>query len=88
MTTPTPERNEEVRYAVRQYLAERPSIAQMVSTIRQRLAMENDFTYAEVQAALDFLVSLEQVKLTVSKLGSSKYYQITAAGTLAHERNE
>lgn len=84
----TPERNEEVRYAVRQYLAERPSIAQMTSTIRQRLAMENDFTYAEVQAALEFLVSLEQVKLTVSKLGSSKYYQITAAGTLAHERNE
>lgn len=80
------ERNEEVRLAVREYLAARPSIAQSAKTIHSRLVVENDFLETEIRDALELLRGLEQVTVTHAPLGATKYFQITAAGTLAQER--
>ncbi len=82
------QRNEDIRFAVRDYLANRPSISQEAELIHRRLAVETDYTAEEVKAALDFLVSLGQVESKHSPLGSTLSYKITAAGTLAHERGE
>jgi hypothetical protein len=85
---PDPQRAEDVRLAVREYLYNRPSISQTAGIIHSRLAMDTDYTYHEVSAALSFLVSLGQVSSKVSGLGATISYQITAAGTLAKERGE
>lgn len=81
-------RREDIRYAVRDYLAARPTIAQSVPTIRRRIEVEASGN--EVKAALEFWQSLEppQVSYEYSTAGSTQYWKITAAGTLAHERGQ
>lgn len=82
----TNKRLEECRREVRAYLAERPSIALAPASIRRGL-QEFDFSLKEVKNACAFLKDLGQLKDETEELGSSVYYQITAAGTLAHERS-
>lgn len=85
-------RREDCRYGVRAYLAQRPTIAQTSDTICRRIVRsgEGDFEPSEIDAALNFLEGLQppQVQAKHSPIGATLYYQITAAGVLAHERGE
>lgn len=82
------ERKEECRHEVRRYLADRAALAFRAATIQQKLNLEHDFTLGEVRASLVFLVSAKQVEIRPDALGSTEYFQITASGTLAHERGQ
>lgn len=88
MAKPDPTRAEDCRYEVRHHLATRNTLARDARTIQRSLARDNDYTMEEVESALVFLVSLGQVQVIPAALGSTKRYQITAAGTLADERDE
>lgn len=77
---------EELRYAVRAYLAERPAAAFQSSTIARALHQEHGCTEADVQAALLFLHDLGHVKTVERELGTTVYWQATAKGILAYER--
>lgn len=80
-------RKEECRREVLAYLYARQAVAQAAPTIRRGLAGEFDFDLPEVRGAAEFLVGLGLLKATPDPLGATTYYQITAAGILAHERN-
>lgn len=81
-------RREDIRRAVRSYLADRPAVALSPTTIARGLRAEwPDITLTEVSAALQFFVSAKQIEELTESIGSSKYYKITAEGTLAHERS-
>jgi hypothetical protein len=84
------ERREECRRETLRFLAERQIVAHHVKTIRRRLndGHEHDFTDAEVEAALAFLVSDERAHRIPDPMGSTPYFQATAAGVLAHERRQ
>lgn len=88
MSEPDPSRAEECRYETRHHLAIRSTLAQDAATIRRSLGRRFDFTLPEVEAALTFLVKLGQVEVAPASLGSTKFYQISAPGTLADERGE
>lgn len=79
---------EDIRYAVRNYLAARPAVSQSADTIYRGVRRETECSAEQVKDALTFLTSAEQVQMTFSGLGSTRYYQITAKGTLAYERGE
>lgn len=85
------ERREECRRAVRGWLAERPTIAAHTKQILRGLnaGHEHDFTEDEVAQALGFLQCLdpEQVREVKDEVGATRYFKITSAGTLAHERD-
>lgn len=82
-------KKEELRRGVRRVCAERPGLSLTVSAVRRALQHDiADITDAEVKSALIFMVDLKHLKSVKEKLGSSIYYQISAEGTLAHERNE
>ncbi|MFZ4765970.1 MAG: hypothetical protein ACOYMN_13550 [Roseimicrobium sp.] len=55
-------------------------------TIRSVFLKGHDFDLSEVRAALQFLLEAGLVKSLPDPLGATLAYQITAAGTLAHER--
>ena len=82
------ERHDQCRQAVLEFLAARLAVAHHPQTILRRLnaGHVNDFTIAEVEAALAFRVSAQQAVIVYPEGGSTKYYQATAAGVLAHER--
>ncbi|MGC3991619.1 MAG: hypothetical protein QM796_18410 [Chthoniobacteraceae bacterium] len=80
-------RHELCRHEALRWLAERSPLAFSAATIRRRLNVEFDFTSQEVEAALAFLVSFEHVSARPDDLGSTLYFQATASGVLAHERN-
>ena len=82
------ERREECRAAVLAFLAPRQATAHHPQSIRRRLAAghEHDFSLDEITAALAFLESAGLVRGLADALGATRYYQITAAGVLAHER--
>lgn len=78
---------EEHRYQVLKYLYERAGLALARGQIGSGLARDGlDLGDAEVDVALQFLVSAKLVQEHTAKLGSSKRFQITAEGSLAHER--
>lgn len=86
---PDPQRNEDCRFAVRHHLAVRGGVAQDPSTIRRHLNRGGEnFTLEEVGAACRFLVSLGHATEQVSSLGTTRFYQATAAGILADERGD
>jgi len=80
---------QDLRRDVRHYLATRPTIAQEPGVIHRHVRRERPCTLEQVEAALQFLATLDppQVKPERDPLGASQYYQITAAGTLADERD-
>jgi len=53
---------------------------------RTRL-LDFDFNERDVAEAATLLVSLGHAQETHAELGATKYYQATASGVLAHERN-
>lgn len=81
-------RREECRTAVLGYLAERPAVAHHANTIRRSLNAnyQGDWTEQEITDALAFQVSAEHVTEVPHPLGATKFYQITADGTIIHER--
>jgi Holliday junction resolvase-like predicted endonuclease len=80
------EKREELRQAVRAWLAERPAGAFRADSIALRLHREHGCTPADVEAACLFLKDLGQVKEIEAELGASVYWQIDAKGILAYER--
>jgi Fe2+ or Zn2+ uptake regulation protein len=80
------EKREELRQAVRAYLAERPAGAYTAETIARQLRREHGCSPQDVEAACLFLQDLGQVKLVNATLGASHYWQATATGILAYER--
>lgn len=76
----------EFRRAVRAHLAERPAVAQPAATIHRALKREWGCELEEVAQACVFLLSLGHFKEVRDPLGGRVVdYQITAAGTIAHE---
>jgi hypothetical protein len=84
---PSPEWREECRREVLNYLAERPAVALSRDSIRRGLKREWGYEDAEILHACEFLVSLDLLTSRHGELGATRYYQITAKGTLHHERN-
>ena len=80
------EKREELRGAVRAYLAERPAGAYTAATIALWLRREHGCSDSEVLEACLFLEDLGQVQFVPSPLGATKYWRATAAGILAYER--
>jgi hypothetical protein len=82
-------RREEIRLAVRTYLAERPAVAPRIDAIQRGIYSDTGATLVEVTAAVLFLKGLGQAEEKfLSGLGSTVGYRITSAGILAHERGE
>lgn len=83
---------EDLRWEVRAHLHSRPLASEDAATICRHLARKgHNVTPADAEAALTFLAGLKepQVKGEHRGLGgSTRYWQITSAGILAHERNE
>ncbi|HPA21465.1 MAG TPA: hypothetical protein PLU30_27235 [Verrucomicrobiae bacterium] len=79
---------EEVRRQVRAMLAGRPSTAHRASYVRHRINSDTGERYTddEVDAAISFLQKAGQIEFEEESLGATKYWKITAAGILAHER--
>ena len=84
----TPQQKEDFRRAIRTYLAERPSLAFNENVIQRHVTREVPCTSPEVLGACDFLLDLAHIKEVKNTMGSLRYFQITAIGTLAHERGE
>lgn len=80
------QRREDCRREVLAYLATRAAVALGVPSVKRGLSAEWDFTEYEVLHAAQFLMSDGLIVEHVEKLGSSRYYQITANGIRAHER--
>jgi hypothetical protein len=80
-------RKEECRHAVLAFLAERPAVSHSIGAIRRGVNREGgDFSEQECREAAEFLVGLGSASVVPDPLGSTRYYQISAQGTLAHER--
>lgn len=89
MTEPNQTRREEARREARRYLANRPGLAFAADAVRRSVNHDGfDFTGEEIADALTFLVGLDQAETMPNPLGATRYYRITSAGTLAHERGE
>lgn len=83
------QRAEDCRFAVRKILFARPTASLPVDAImHQSTRMGDDYTTTEIHEAAEFLTGLGQVNRTISSMGSTLRYQITAVGILAYERNE
>lgn len=87
MSTPNEqqERREEIRREARAYLANRLGLAFNAASIARAV---RNCTASEMENALYILISLGQVEENPDSLGATKYYRITAAGALAHERGQ
>lgn len=80
-------RKEECRHAALEFLAERPAVSHAVGAIRRGINREGgDYDYGETAQAVELLVGLGLAKVIPDPLGSTRYYQISAQGTLQHER--
>lgn len=84
----SPELTEELRRLVRGWLADRAAMAYNINSIHRGVSREIRCTEPEVEAACLLLLDLGHLKIVPNSLGASKYYQIHANGTLAHERGE
>jgi hypothetical protein len=75
-----------LRRTLRGHLADRPSVALDPATLHSRYQREFGCTLQEVADALTFLEALGLLKIVTDPMGgSTKYYQATAAGIIAHE---
>lgn len=75
-----------LRRTLRGHLAERPSAALAPTTLHSRYSGEFGCDTDDVADALVFLVALGHLKIVTDPMGGgTKYYQVTAAGMIAHE---
>lgn len=84
----SPTQKEELRRLVRGWLAERAALAYNLTSIQRGVGRELACTEPEVAEACQLLHDLGHLKDVPNSLGSAKYYQIHAQGTLAHERGD
>lgn len=84
----TAEETEEFRRLVRKHLAERPAVALNARSIHAAVSRELRCTLPEVEDACQLFQGLGHFHQLHNSFGSVKYFQITAHGTLAHERGE
>lgn len=85
------EAREELRYAVRRYLAARPTAALTLDMITHGLRAKGvgaDQASILEQAVYWTNTEPPQVKVILPRHGSTKAFQITSAGVLADERGE
>lgn len=81
----------ELRFALRRYLAARPTAAMQMPEIAHAMAHKGfDALTAEIEAELTYWVKLPvpQVELVRPPHSAVKAWQITSAGRLADERGE
>lgn len=79
-------RAEDCRHDVLHHLATVSTTARDVPAIRRSINRNSDYTEREVSAACYFLLGLGYLTRRDDPLGSTVYYQISAAGQLADER--
>lgn len=81
--------NEQLRHALLEALNARAGTALPARGLRRRVETELDFkiTEEETTAALEFLKDKQLVTFDYDELGATKWWRITAAGTLAVERH-
>lgn len=85
------EAREELRYAVRRYLAARPTAALTLDMITHGLrakgvGADQDSIFEQLTYWAE--LPLPQIKTVRPEHGSTKAFQITSAGVLADERGE
>lgn len=82
-------RKEDLRKAVRAYLADRIGTALSTSSIQRGLVKEWKCSEEDISAALYYLISTQpnQVDEQPDTDGATLYYRINAAGVKAHERS-
>lgn len=81
----TPFQLEELRRAIRAWLYDRAALAFNAQSVHRGVSREIPCTQPEVETALAFLLDLGHVKFIPNQISAVKYYQISAAGSLAHE---
>ncbi len=86
----TKTQKEELRHAVREFLACRPMCAftawQAAKMMARRSTLDFALEEADIAEAFVFLENLTQATKLTDDLGSTVAYQITAQGVLAFER--
>ena len=82
------EQKEELRRLSLRWLAERAALAFNSSSIHRGVSRDLACTQPEAEAALELLLDLGWLKDVPNKLGAIRYYQVSAAGSLAYERGE
>jgi hypothetical protein len=79
-----------IRKTVLEYLALRPTgafeVPQITRMINMRGMLDEHLSEESTQEALTFLVGLEHASMVHGEYGSSRHYQVTSKGVLAHER--
>jgi|DewCreStandDraft_4_1066084.scaffolds.fasta_scaffold37355_5 hypothetical protein len=85
----SPEDKELLRHAVLDCLATRHPAALPIAGILRRIKTELDFpcSEADVESALDLLISLGHVHAAFDPLGRSRWYAATGQGLLYTERH-
>jgi hypothetical protein len=79
---------EECRWAVRDHLHKRSTVAQDAATIARMLRIRGlHFEKLEVESACAFFVTDEQFIEHRSPVGATRHYQITGKGSREHERS-
>ncbi len=79
---------EELRRLVLGWLAQRAALAFNVSSVQRGVSREMAATEPEVLEALLFLESQTLLQIVPNSLGATRYFQITATGTLVYERGQ
>lgn len=79
---------EELRRLTLGWLAERAALAFSAASIHRGVNRELPHTPADAEAALSMLLDLGLLREVPNRLGATRYYKISAAGTIAHERGE
>jgi hypothetical protein len=78
---------EEIRHDCLAFLAARPTLSFPADAVERGLRREGSAASPQdVREALELLTGLDLAAATRDPLGSTYYYQATAAGVLAHER--
>lgn len=90
--TLTQPQREELRYALREQLVAASTVALDAEMLKRRIertrSVDFKFTIDDVEGAAAFLAGLGHAKSEPAPLGATLFYQATAAGVLAHERNQ
>ena len=84
----TSQQKEELRRLVLRFMAERAALSYNAASVQRGVGREMAHTQPEAAEALELLLDLGWLKLVPNSLGAARYYQISAAGTLAYERGE
>jgi DNA-binding MarR family transcriptional regulator len=77
---------ESIRHAIIGNLYPTRKIRVPLTRIRRDVSRETDATDSDIDTEVAFLVKAGLLDSQPDPVGSTQYYQLTAAGVLAHER--